>query len=303
MDRIALLKAFVVVATEGSFTKAAEKLNTSNQLVSKYVAQLEQHLDVRLFNRTTRRIHLTEAGQQCLQHANHILESVHDMEGQLGLLNTEPKGVLYVSAPVTFATLHLADAIAAFQNAHPHVSINLQLNDRKVDLVDEGFDVAIRAGHLTSSSLVAKKLTTVKFALCASPAYLARNGVPSHPGELNPAHYLEYTYINYDVDQSGLLNTLKTNAQQSPPRLTANNGEVLLNVAKQGQGYVLQPTFIAGDALQRGELVSVLAAFVPEPVSLYAVYPHRRLVSNKLRVFIDFLADYFKGIPYWDQQS
>ncbi|MCU7554096.1 LysR family transcriptional regulator [Alteromonas sp. ASW11-19] len=301
MDRIALLKTFVAAANEGSFTKAAEKLDTSNQLVSKYVAQLEKHLDARLFNRTTRRIHLTEAGRQCLQHANHILESINDMEGQLGLFNAQAKGVLHVSAPVSFSTLHLAGALGAFQNAHPHVSINLQLNDRKVDVVDEGFDVAIRAGHLASSTLVAKKITTVKLALCASPAYLEKYGMPSHPAELKPDHYLEYTYVNYDNDQSELIRALKANAQKYTPRLTANNGEVLLNVAKQGEGYVLQPTFIAGGALKRGELVSVLEAFVPEPVSLYAVYPHRKLVSNKLRVFIDFLSEYFEDIPYWDR--
>jgi len=188
MDKLSLLKTFCVVANEGSFTKAAEKLDTSNQLVSKYVAELEKQLDTRLFNRTTRKIHLTEAGQQCLQHANHILESVTDMESQLGLLNTEAKGVLHVSAPVSFSTLHLASALSAFQQAHPHVSINLQLNDRKIDVIDEGFDVAIRAGHLANSSLVAKKITTIKLALCASPAYLEKYGTPQHPAELKPEH-------------------------------------------------------------------------------------------------------------------
>lgn len=176
MDRIALLKTFVVVANEGSFTRAADRLNTSNQLISKYVAQLEKHLDVRLFNRTTRKIHLTEAGQQCLLHANNILESVNDMEGQLGLLNTQAKGVLHVSAPVSFSTLHLSSALAAFQHAHPSVSVNLQLNDRKVDVVDEGLDVAIRAGYLANSALVAKKITTLNLALCAAPAYLDQRG-------------------------------------------------------------------------------------------------------------------------------
>ncbi|MFZ8201715.1 LysR family transcriptional regulator [Alteromonas portus] len=205
MDKLLLLKTFSVVANEGSFTKAAEKLDTSNQLVSKYVAELEKQLDTRLFNRTTRKIHLTEAGQQCLQHANHILESVTDMESQLGLLNTEVKGVLHVSAPVSFSTLHLAGALSTFQQAHPSVSINLQLNDRKIDVIDEGFDVAIRAGHLANSTLVAKKITTIKLALCAAPAYLKKYGTPKHPSELKPEHYLEYSYVNYDSDKSALI--------------------------------------------------------------------------------------------------
>lgn len=301
MDRLTLLKTFIIVANEGSFTKAADKLDTSNQLVSKYVAELERQLDTRLFNRTTRKIHLTEAGQQCLQHANHIIESINDMESQLGLFNTQAKGVLHVSAPVSFSTLYLADAIGAFQQAHPQVSINLQLNDRKIDVIDEGFDVAIRAGHLANSTLVAKKITTINLALFASPAYLKKYGTPSHPRDLNPEHYLEYSYINYDGDKSELVCALKANAQKRTPKLTANNGEVLTNVAKQGEGYVLQPTFIAGEALKKGELVSFLDEYLPQPITLYAVYPHRKLISSKLRVFIDFLSEYFEGPPRWDR--
>ena len=301
MDKLELLKTFVVVATEGSFTNAAARLNTSNQLVSKYIAQLEKQLDVRLFNRTTRKIRLTEAGHQCLQHARHILESVNDMEGQLGLLNTQAKGVLHVSAPVSFSTLHLSSCLGEFQNKHPQVSVNLQLNDRKVDVVDEGFDVALRAGQLASSSLVAIKITTIKLALCASPSYLAKFGTPKHPNELHPEHYLEYAYVNYDNEKSQLIQALKSNSQKVTPRLTANNGEVLANVAKHGEGYVLQPTFIASQALKSGELVSILEDYVPEPIALYAVYPHRKLVSNKLRVFIEFLKDYFDDPPYWDK--
>lgn len=300
MDKLSLLKTFCVVANEGSFTKAAEKLDTSNQLVSKYVAELEKQLDTRLFNRTTRKIHLTEGGQQCLQHANHILESVNDMESQLGLLNAEAKGVLHVSAPVSFSALHLAGALSAFQQAHPNVSINLQLNDRKIDVIDEGFDVAIRAGHLANSTLVAKKITTIKLALCAAPAYLKKYGTPQYPADLKPEHYLEYSYINYDSDKSVLIAALKANAQRVTPKLIANNGEVLTSVAKQGEGYVLQPTFIAGEALKNGELVSILDDFVPQSIALYAVYPHRKLISNKLRVFIDFLSNYFTDTPYWD---
>lgn len=300
MDRIDLFKTFTVVATEGSFTRAAEKLNTSNQLVSKYIAQLEKQLDVRLFNRTTRKIHLTEAGQQALQHAKHILESINDMEGQLGLLNTQAKGVLHVSAPVSFSTLHLSSCLGAFQHAHPNVQVNLQLNDRKVDVIDEGFDVALRAGQLSSSSLVAIKITNIKLVLCASPTYLEKFGTPSHPSDLHPEHYLEYAYVNYDNEASELIQALKANVQKNTPRLTANNGEVLTDVAKHGHGYVLQPTFIAYEAINKGELVPILEEYVPQPIALYAVYPHRKLVSNKLRVFIDFLKDYFASTPYWD---
>jgi len=300
MDRLALLKTFCVVVSEGSFTRAAERLDTSNQLVSKYIAELEKQLDVRLFNRTTRKIHLTEAGQQCVEHARHILESVEDMEGQLGLLNTSAKGVLRISAPVSFSTLHLSACLGAFQQQHPDVTIDLQLNDRKVDVIEEGFDVAIRAGQLSSSSFIAKRIATIKLVLCASPSYIAQYGMPKHPRDLNPEHYLEYAYINYDDESSELIQALKENSQRYKPKLTVNNGEVLTDVAKMGQGYVLQPAFIAGQALKRGELVSILEDYMPRSIGLYAVYPHRKLVSNKLRVFVDFLSDYFATNASWE---
>ena len=171
----------------------------------------------------------------------------------------------------------------------------------KIDVIDEGFDVAIRAGHLASSSLVAKKITTINLALCVSPAYLKKYGRPLHPSDLKPEHYLEYSYVNYDNNQLELIAALKANAQKSPPKLTANNGEVLTNVAKQGEGYVLQPTFIVGEALKKGELVSILDEYIPQSIALYAVYPHRKLISNKLRVFIDFLCNYFEDTPFWDR--
>lgn len=300
MDRLALLKTFCVVVSEGSFTRAAERLDTSNQLVSKYIAELEKQLDVRLFNRTTRKIHLTEAGQQCLEHAKHILESVEDMEGQLGLLNTSAKGVLRISAPVSFSTLHLSACLGAFQQQHPDVTIDLQLNDRKVDVIEEGFDVAIRAGQLSSSSFIAKRIAIIKLVLCASPSYIAQYGMPKHPSDLHPEHYLEYAYINYDDESSELIQVLKANSQRYKPKLTVNNGEVLTDVAKMGQGYVLQPAFIAGQALKRGELVSILEDYMPRSIGLYAVYPHRKLVSNKLRVFVDFLSDYFATNASWE---
>ena len=154
---------------------------------------------------------------------------------------------------------------------------------------------------MSNSAKIKKKITTLNLALCAAPAYLEKYGTPSHPSELNPEHYLEYSYVNYDSDGSELMKALKTNAQKVTPKLIANNGEVLTNVAIHGDGYVLQPTFITGDALRRGELLSILEDYVPQAISLYAVYPHRKLVSNKLRVFIDFLCAYFEDTPYWDK--
>ncbi|MFV8782001.1 LysR family transcriptional regulator [Microbulbifer sp. SA54] len=300
MDRITVLNAFVAVADEGGFSKAADKLGLSNQLVSKYVAQLEEHLKVRLFNRTTRRVHLTEEGEQCYQFAQQILESLRDMEGQLGQMQSEAQGLLRISAPVTFATRHLAPVIRDFKRDHPAVGIELQLNDRKVDVVEEGFDVALRIGKLKSSSLIARRLAPIRLVVCAAPEYLQREGAPETPEDLNPAHYLRYSYLENGAGESRLMTALKRSQPASAASISSNNGEILMQAAIAGEGYVLQPTFIVGDAIKSGRLQVILPEFAPEPLALYAVYPHRKLLATKLRVFIDFISTCFGDPPYWD---
>ncbi|WOX06352.1 LysR family transcriptional regulator [Microbulbifer pacificus] len=300
MDRISALTAFVAVADEGGFKNAADKLNLSNQLVSKYVSQLEEHLKVRLFNRTTRRVRLTEEGQQCYQFAQQILESLTDMESQLGEMQSEAQGQLRISAPVTFATRHLAPLIGDFKKAHPAVGMELQLNDRKVDVVEEGFDVALRIGKLKSSSLIARRLAPIRLVVCASPDYLQREGVPETPEDLRLEHYLRYSYLEPSPAESRLMLALKRSSAIAAASLASNNGEILMQAAIAGQGYVLQPTFIVGDAIKAGKLTAILREFEPEPLGLYAVYPHRKLLATKLKVFIEFISSYFGDPPYWD---
>ncbi len=300
MDRIDAMKAFVTVAEGGSFTKAAEKLGTSNQLVSKYVSQLEKHLGARLFNRTTRKVHLTEAGEECFQHAKHILESINDMEGHFGQLQSTATGLLHISAPVSFSTLHLAPLIRDFKKQYPEIGIDLQLNDRKVDVVEEGFDLTLRIGHLKSSSLIAKKVAPVRLVLCASPNYLKRYGKPTHPEDLIAEHFLRYSYMEYNLSNLPLMKALKAASQKNPSGLVANNGEILTAAAIAGEGYVLQPTFIVGEALKQGKLEIILEEFEPAAMGLYAVYPHRKLLAPKLRAFIDFISGYYGQPPYWD---
>jgi len=301
VDRIDAMRAFVTVATEGSFTKAADRLGLSNQLVSKYVSQLEEHLGVRLLNRTTRRVQLTEAGRQCLQYTQEILESIQDMEGQLGSMQSEAQGLLRISAPASFSTLHLAPMVCDFRRAHPAVRIDLELNDRKVDLVEENFDVALRIGRLQSSSLIARQITPIRLVVCASPGYLKRYGTPGTPADLRPEHYLHYSFLEYDRSGSPLMEVLKANSRNQHTRLICNNGEVLVKAAIAGEGYVLQPTFMTGEAIRQGQLEVILREYAPEPLALYAVYPHRKLLATKLRAFIDFMATYFGNPPYWDR--
>lgn len=299
MDRIEAMRTFVTVVNEGSFTSAADRLAMSPQLASKYVSQLEQHLGVRLLNRTTRKLHLTEAGARYHQHAQQVLDDINDMENQLGDLQTQARGLLRISAPVSFATRHMARLLSDFQSAHPDVGIDLQLNDRKVDIVEEGFDIALRIGHLKSSSLIAKRIAPVRLVLCASPDYLAKYGTPESPDELTNHRYLQYSYLDPEASPA-VLKGFHGSARDSSRDMISNNGDVLVAAAIAGAGIALQPTFISGAAIKEGALQIILPDDEPEPMSLYAVYAHRQLLASKVRSFIDFIDGYFGEPPYWD---
>ncbi|MDX1551805.1 MAG: LysR family transcriptional regulator [Marinobacter sp.] len=300
MDRIDAMRAFVTVVNEGTFTRAADRLGLSPQLVSKYVSQLEQHLAVRLLNRTTRKIHLTEAGTRYHQRAQHVLNDIDDMENQLDDLQTQAQGLLRVSAPVSFAIRHMAPLLSEFQHTHPAVGIDLQLNDRKVDIVEEGFDIALRIGHLKSSSLIAKRLAPVRLVLCASPAYLEQHGTPERPEDLSEHRYLRYSYLDMDAGPA-VHKWLLGRDRDSTREMVSNNGDVLIEAAIAGAGIALQPTFIAGGAIREGKLKVILPAHEPEPMALYAVYAHRQLLASKVRSFIDFIDGFFGEPPYWDR--
>lgn len=297
MDRIDAMRAFVAVVTEGSFSNAASALQLSPQLVSKYVSKLEEQLDVRLLHRTTRKVSLTEAGTHYYQHAQQILLSIDEMDSQLGGLQQNPKGTLRISAPVSFALKHMAKLVTEFQLRYPLVNVDLQLNDRKVDIVDEGFDVAIRIGQLKSSSLIAKHITPIRVILCASPEYLKQHGTPIKPEDLKTHRYLHYSYMEID-GKNEVFRWLRT--QNTSSALRSNNGDVLVEAAIAGAGIVLQPTFIASKALQSGALVQVLPDFELDPIGLYAMYANRKLLPNKVRCFIDFMEGYYGSPPYWD---
>ncbi len=300
MDRIDAMRAFVTVVSEGSFTRAADRLELSPQLVSKYVSQLEHHLGTRLLNRTTRKIHLTEAGARYHQRAQQVLNDIDDMENQLGDLQGEARGRLRISAPVSFAIRHMAPLLAEFQAAHPAVGIDLQLNDRKVDIVEEGFDIALRIGHLKSSSLIARRIAPVRLVMCAAPAYLARHGTPRQPEDLRDHRYLRYSYMDPEAGQP-VFRWLQSQGGSRDSELVSNNGDVLVEAAIAGAGIAIQPTFIAGEAIRDGKLRILLPDHEPEPLALYAVYAHRQLLASKVRSFIDFLDGYFGDPPYWDR--
>lgn len=300
MDRIDAMRAFVAVVIDGSFSNAANTLNLSPQLVSKYVSKLEEQLNIRLLNRTTRKVSLTEAGSHYFGHAQQILLSIDDMESQLGGLQQLPKGVLRISAPVSFALKHMAKLITDFQARYPSVTVDLQLSDRKVDIVEEGFDIALRIGQLKSSSLIAKKIAPIRVVLCASPDYLKIHGTPERLEDLEMHRYLHYSYMNVDT-KGQIFKYLKAKQLKESSVFRSNNGDVLVEAAIEGAGLVLQPTFIASHALNAGKLVIVLPEHEPNSIGLYAVYAHRKLLTHKVRCFIDFMEGYYGTPPYWDK--
>lgn len=298
MDKLDLMKAFIAVVDAGSFTAAAEKLELSPQLVSKYVSALEAELSLRLLQRTTRKVAVTEVGRAYYERARQILWELEDLEQSVQEDEKQPSGLLRISAPMSFATLHLGQVVAEFQKLHPKVQTDLQLNDRKVDIVEEGFDLALRIGKLSSSSLIAKKIAPIRLVTCASPDYLKQYGEPQSPKDLASHSYLHYSY--YDDNQPFASSKQSFPSLKQQRAITANNGEVLAKAAIAGAGVIVQPSFIVGQAIAEGKLSIILQDYEPEPLGLYAIYVHRRYLSSKVRSFIDFLSQYFGDPPYWD---
>jgi DNA-binding transcriptional LysR family regulator len=300
MDRFAEVEAFVRVAEMESFSGAARKLGASKSAISRLVGALETRLGARLFHRTTRALTLTEAGRGYLERSRRVLADLEEADQCVGELQGAPRGRLRVNAPMSFGFLHLAPAIPDFMALFPEIEIELSMNDRFVDLVEEGFDVAVRIGALASSSLIARKLAPIRRIVCASPEYLARRGVPLTPDDLKthdclPNSNMALLHEWRFVDEAGKPVTVDIHG-----RLCANNGDALRIAALKGLGLAFLPSFIVGADLQSGHLSSVLDRFVPQDMSLNAVYPTARHLSPKVRAFVDFLSKRFGPRPYWD---
>jgi DNA-binding transcriptional LysR family regulator len=300
MDRFVSLRAFVAVVNTGSFAAAAAKLGLSRAMTTKHIQTLEETLGARLLNRTTRRLALTEAGRAFHARSERILADLEEAEAAVGDATAIPKGLLRVAAPMSFGVLHLSAAIADFMGECPEMAVELLLNDRTVDLIEEGVDVAVRIGRLSDSTLIAKRIAPARMAACAAPEYLARHGTPATPDDLVKHACLEYT-LAARGQEWGFVNAeghSKTVRIAGP--LKANNGEVLMAAALAGRGIARLPTFMTGAHLAAGRLVRVLApAWQPEDLAIFAVYPPTRHLSAKVRRFVDFLGDRF-AVPAWD---
>jgi DNA-binding transcriptional LysR family regulator len=301
MDRLAAIEAFVRVAECGSFSQAAERLHASKSVVSRQVSALEAELGARLLHRTTRALTLTEAGRSYFERATRILADLAEANASVGELQAAPRGRLRVSAPMSFGYLHLAPAVPDFLARHPDVELEMIMNDRFVDLVDEGFDMAVRIGTLADSSLVAKKLAPMRRTVCAAPAYLQRRGTPASPDDLKAHECLCYGNVGVAQDWRFVRPDGRAWPVEVHGRLHANNGDALRAAALRGFGLAVLPSFLVGRDFQSGALVSLLEPFLPHDSAVYAVFPHARHLSPKVRAFVDFLAERFGPDPYWDR--
>jgi DNA-binding transcriptional LysR family regulator len=299
MDKLTSLKAFTRVVQQGSFAAAARELRLSRSAVSKYVIELEQELGVQLLARTTRSVTPTENGQAYYERCQAILSDLEEADLAAARLQSQPRGLLRVNAPMSFGTLHLGRAVADFMEKYPELQIQLVLSDQQIDPVQEGFDVTLRIADLPSSSLIARKVAPARRVICAAPAYLKRRGTPRHPDELRHHDCLAYGHLATG-NQWKLIGPDGDHWIRVPWTLCTNNAEVLRDAAVHGLGIALLPTFIAGADLQEGRLRTILSRYKAPEISLYAIYPETRHLSVKVRLFIDFLVERFGGRPHWD---
>lgn len=300
MDRFEDMRAFVAVVETGSFTAAAERMELAKSAVSRRVASLEQRLGAALIRRTTRRLNLTQAGRDFYKRSASILSDLDEAESAVTRAEGELSGQLRIALPLSFGVRHMSGPIAEFNRQHPKVTFDLALDDRRVDLVREGVDLALRIGHLQDSSLVARKLFDARTVVVASPAYLEEHGSPEHVDELAEHRCIAYGNLAEPTkwactDKDGKRLSFGINAV-----MTATSGDFICKMAVEGLGLAMQPTFIAGEFIRRGELVPVLTNYRWPVTPAQAVYPLTRHLSYRVRAFIDFMVAHFGATPKWE---
>ena len=301
MDKFANLQSFVRVVESGSISKAAESLNLAKSAVSRRLTELEQQLGAQLFQRSTRRMNLTDTGRSFYERATRILNDLDDAEQAVSTLHGELTGVLRIAVPLSFGLAHLTPAIMDFITQHPGLNFDLDFNDRQLDLVQEGFDLAIRIGRLGDSTLIARQIAPITSVVCASPGYIARHGAPVTPEQLQDHACLLYSNLPEPLQWHYIARDGTDVSVKLKPGTQANNGDFLCQLAMAGHGIVSQPTFIAHRYIERGDLVPVLRDVQWRTTHVYAVYPQTRHLTQRVRAFVDFLAQRFEGVPYWDQ--
>ena len=300
MDRFENMSTFIRVVEAGSISGAADRLGVAKSAVSRRLKELEAHLGVELFHRTTRRMNLTDTGRAFYHQSVRILEDVLEAELATSQAHGTLSGSLKIALPSTFGIMHMGPAINEFLREHPQIEFDLDFNDREVDLIQEGFDLAIRIAKLPDSSLIARRLAPVQTVICASPSYIEQMGAPQTPDELVGHRCLVYSLLSdyeywYVTDSDG--KEIKTKIQ---PYLKASTGEFLRDAAVEGMGIIMVPSFIAYKQIESGALVQILNDYISPKIDAYAIYPQTRHLSQRVRAFVDFLVNRFSGTPYWD---
>lgn len=299
MDKLDAMNAFAKVVSTGSFAEAARRLGLTRSAVSKAMMELEQLLGARLLDRTTRRVTPTEAGRAYYERCVGILADVEETELQISRLHDEPRGVLRINAPMSFGIAYLGEAVADFMHTYPELRVELLLNDRLIDPLEEGVDITVRIGTLADSSLIARRLAPAHLALVASPDYLAQHGAPGSLADLPKHRCLAYGHLA-SAHKWQFIDGGEAISVSFTPTLCSNNGEVLRSAALAGNGITNLPTFIVGPDIAAGRLKMLLPDFPPASLGIYALFAPNRYLAAKTRVFIDFLASRFGDSPSWD---
>jgi DNA-binding transcriptional LysR family regulator len=300
MDRFENMRTFIRVVEAGTISAAADRLGVAKSAVSRRLKELEEHLGVELFHRTTRKMNLTDTGRAFYHQSVRILEDVLEAELATSQAHGTLKGSLKIALPSTFGIMHMGPAINEFLKAHPQIEFDLDFNDREVDLIQEGFDLAIRIANLPDSSLIARRLAPIQNVICASPSYLEQSGMPRTPDELVDHRCLVYSLLS-DYEYWNLTDIEgKEIRTKIHPYLKASTGEFLRDAAAEGMGIIMVPSFIAYEEIESGTLVAILEDYNPPQIDAYAIYPQTRHLSHRVRAFVDFLVKRFEGTPYWD---
>ena len=302
MDRFASMQVFTKVVEAGSFARAAERLGISTSVASRQVADLEAHLQSRLLNRTTRKLSLTESGQAFYERALQVLADLEEAEQAAAQNVAEPRGTIKLNAALAFGILHLAPVLDDYLARYPEVSIDVTLSDRVVDLVEEGYDLALRiTAEVRNPGMVARRIGSTRSVVCAAPAYLKRHGTPTHPKELAQHNCLLYSYsavVNdwaFREPKGGEFNV------RVAGNLRTNNGNLLREAAARGVGVIREPSFQVDEDLRNGRLVRLLEDYTWQEMPIHAVYASRKHVTAKVRSFVDFLAGHFAQRSDWSQ--